>query len=146
MGEATARTEESLTAIRTSIEQIATQVCSLDARIGLLDTSYSQVASNLDNNARAVGDHSRIMDAIERRQELMNQQMAKLAETLTRLDKAKAPLTVDLGTPEPGAQRGLGDGLLLSPTAGAQGPLSPTPILTKRRQWWLGQHPQHSQN
>ena len=55
---------------------------------------------------------------------MMNQQMAKLAEALTRLDKAKAPLTVDLGTPEPGGSRNLGDGLLLSPTAGAQGPLS----------------------
>ena len=130
MGEASARTEESLTAIRTSIEQMATKVGSLDARIELLDTSYSQVASNLDNNARAVSDHTRIMDAIERRQELMNQQMAKLAEALTRLDKAKAPLTVDLGTPEPGGKRTMGDGILLSPTAGAQGPMSPSAALS----------------
>ena len=84
MGEATARTEETLSAIRTSIEQVQSQIGSLDARMGLLDTSYAQVASQLDHNSRAVGDHTRIVDAIERRQEVMNQHMTALADAVAK--------------------------------------------------------------
>jgi hypothetical protein len=45
MGEAAKRTEESLAAIRESLDLIHAQIGSMDARLGLLDTAYQQVAS-----------------------------------------------------------------------------------------------------
>ena len=82
MGEAADHTNESLAAIRASLEQVQTQMGSLDGRIGLLDNAYQQVASQLEFNSRAVGNHTRIMDAIERRQESLSQQMAATAEAV----------------------------------------------------------------
>jgi hypothetical protein len=45
MGEAAERTEESLAAIRESLDLVHAQIGSMDARLGLLDTAYQQVAS-----------------------------------------------------------------------------------------------------
>lgn len=73
MGEAATCTDESLAAIWESLEKVQAQIGSLDARMGLLDTAYQQVAGELDLNSCVVGDHTRIMDAIERRQESLLQ-------------------------------------------------------------------------
>jgi hypothetical protein len=91
MGEAAERTEESLAAIHESLDLVHAQIGSMDARLGLLDTAYQQVASQLDLHFRAVSDHSRVMDAIERRQESMGQHMAATAEALARLCGSKPP-------------------------------------------------------
>jgi hypothetical protein len=71
MGEATERTEGSLAAIRESLDLVHVQIGSMDARLGLLDTTSQQVAVQLDLHSRAVSDHTRVMDAFERRQESM---------------------------------------------------------------------------
>jgi hypothetical protein len=58
---------------------------SLDARMGLLDTAYQQVASQLDLHSRAVSEHTRMMDAVEQRQDSLAQHMAATAEAVARL-------------------------------------------------------------
>jgi hypothetical protein len=69
MGEAAERTDGSLAAIRESLDLVHAQMGSMDARMGQLNTAYQQVAAQMDLHARAVSDHTRVMDAIERRQE-----------------------------------------------------------------------------
>lgn len=91
MGEAADRSEVSLAAIRETLDLVHAQMGSMDARMGLLDTAYQQVASQLDLHSRVVSDHTRVMDAIERRQEVMAQHMAATAEAVARLCSSKAP-------------------------------------------------------
>jgi hypothetical protein len=71
MGEAAERTEESLAAIRESLDHVHAQIGSMDARMGLMDLAYQRVVAQLDLHSHAVSDHTRVMDAIEQRQESM---------------------------------------------------------------------------
>jgi hypothetical protein len=57
----------------------------MDAQLGQLDTAYQQVASQMDLQARVVSNHTRVMDAIERRQESLAHQMAATTEVIARL-------------------------------------------------------------
>lgn len=112
MGEVAARTDETLAAIQASLESVQTHMSSLDARMGLLDSAYQQVSANLDLNSRAVGDHTRIMDAIEKRQESLAQQMAATAEAVRRLGGSKAPSVVAVDDGDGDSERVIGTGLL----------------------------------
>jgi hypothetical protein len=94
MGETAARTDESLAAIRATLELLQTQLGSFDARMGLLDNASQQVTAQLDMNSRAIADHTRVMDGIERRQEALAQQMAATAELVARLAGPKGPSLV----------------------------------------------------
>jgi hypothetical protein len=85
MGEVAERTEGSLTVIRESLDLVHAQIGSMDARLGLLDTTYQQVAVQLDPHSRAVSDHTRVMDAFERRQESMAQHLAATAKAVSRI-------------------------------------------------------------
>jgi hypothetical protein len=95
MGEAAERTDGSLAAIRESLDLVHAQMGSMDARLGQLDNAYQQVASQMDLQARAVSDHTRVMDAIERRQESLAQQMAATAEAIARLGGSKPSSVVE---------------------------------------------------
>jgi hypothetical protein len=95
MGKAAERTEGSLTAIRESLDLVHAQIGSMDARLGLLDTTYQQVAAQLDPHSRAVSDHTRVMDAFERRQESMAQHLAATAEAVSRIVGYKLPSEVE---------------------------------------------------
>nr|XP_051190460.1 uncharacterized protein LOC127303801 [Lolium perenne] len=85
MGEAGERTEAALAAIRESLDLVHVQMGSLDARMGLLDTAYQQVASQMDLHSRAVSEHTRMMDSMEQRQDSLAQHMAAMAEAVARL-------------------------------------------------------------
>jgi hypothetical protein len=89
MGEAAERTEESLVAIRESLDLVHAQIGSMDARMGLMDSTYQQVAAQLDLHSRAVSDHTRVMDAIEQRQESMAKHLAATADAIARLCGSK---------------------------------------------------------
>jgi hypothetical protein len=91
MGKAAERTEGSLTTIRESLDLVHAQIRSMDARLGLLDTAYQQVAAQLDLHSRAVSDHTRVMDAFERRQESMAQHLAAIEEAISRIGGYKPP-------------------------------------------------------
>lgn len=108
MGEATDRTEASLAAIRESLNLVHAQMGSMDS-MGLLDTAYLQVAAQLDLHSRAVSDHTRVMDAMERWQEMLAQHMAATAEAVARLCGSKAPSIME---DHPGATPVAGTGSL----------------------------------
>jgi hypothetical protein len=91
MGEAAERTEESLAAIRESLDIFHMQIGSMDARLGLLDTAYQQVVAQLDLHSRAVSDHTRVMDAFEWCQESMAQHLAATVEAISRIGGYKPP-------------------------------------------------------
>jgi hypothetical protein len=116
MGDLATRTEESLAAIRASLEQVQERMGSLDARLGLLDSASQQVAGQLELNSKVVGNHSRIMDAIERRQESLAQQMAATAEAVGRLGGSKAPSAYEMEDGEGDPLHGAGKGLLSAST------------------------------
>jgi hypothetical protein len=121
MGEAADRSEVSLAAIRETLDLVHAQMGSMDARMGLLDTAYQQVASQLDLHSRVVSDHTRVMDAIERRQEVMAQHMAATAEAMARLCSFKAP-SVQAMEEIPGATTVAGTGIVHQiPASGGRG-------------------------
>jgi hypothetical protein len=116
MGEATTRTEEALAAIRASMEAMQSRMGSLDERLEKWEAEYQQVASQLDLNSRAVGDHSRILDTIERRQESLFQQVAATAEAVNRIGGSKAASVFEQEDREVDYEQRPGKGIL-SPTA-----------------------------
>ncbi|XP_071676898.1 uncharacterized protein [Lolium perenne] len=91
MGEAADRTEVSLASIRDSLERVHVQMGSMDTRMALLDTAYQQVVSQIHLHSRAVSEHTRVMDAMEQRQDSLAQHMAATAAAVARLCGSKAP-------------------------------------------------------
>jgi uncharacterized protein YukE len=115
MGEVATRTDQTMEAIRASLETLTSQVGSLDARMGHLDTAYQQVSTQLDLHSRAVNDHTRVMDTIERHQESLAQHMKATAEAVARLGGSKVASAMEDGEEELESARAIGKRILGSP-------------------------------